>query len=281
MKQLWKLVTMVFVLTALMASTAFAAGWTTGQGENSSRWWYDLGNGQYYGIQGQTVEWQWLDGNVDGIAECYAFDSEGWMYEDGQTPDGYSVNGDGAWTVNGAVQTMVVAAGYGGTRAGSQEFESDKENRILIAYFSKTGSTEAAAREIQAVAGGDLFEIMVADAYPSGYQDTVDRARRELDSNARPALTGAVENMSDYDVILLGYPIWWHTAPMAVDTFLESYDLSGKTILPFCTSGGSGIGESMSDIRRLSTGATVGTGLTANSLSRETISSWLSANGVQ
>lgn len=231
MKRLWKLVTMVFVLTALMASTAF--------------------------------------------------DSEGWMYEDGQTPDGYSVNRDGAWTVNGVVQTMGVVAGYGGTRTGSQELEPDKESRILIAYFSKTGSTEAAARETQAVAGGDLFEITVADSYLAGYQDTVDRARRELDSNARPVLTGAVENMSDYDVILLGYPIWWHTAPMAVDTFLESYDLSGKTILPFCTSGGSDIGESMPDIRRLSSGATVGTGLTANSLSRETISSWLGVNGVQ
>lgn len=281
MKRLWKLVTMVFVLTALMASTALAAGWTTGQGENSSRWWYDLGSGQYYGISGQAVEWQWLDGDGDGTAECYAFDSEGWMYEDGQTPDGYSVNGDGAWTVNGVVQTMAVTVGYEGTRAGGQEAEQEKDSRILIAYFSKTGSTEAAAREIQAVAGGDLFEITVADSYPSGYQDTVDRARRELDSNARPVLSSGVENMSDYDVILLGYPIWWHTAPMAVDTFLESYDLTGKIILPFCTSGGSDIEESMPDIRRLSRGATVGTGLTANSLSRETIADWLSANGVQ
>ena len=105
MKRVWKLVITVFVLIALTVSTAFAAGWTTGQGENSSRWWYDLGNGQYYGTPGQTVEWQWLDGNEDGTAECYAFDSEGWMYAGGQTPDGYSVNGDGAWTVNGVVQT--------------------------------------------------------------------------------------------------------------------------------------------------------------------------------
>lgn len=281
MKRLWKMVMAVFVLTVLTASTAFAAGWTTGQEENSSRWWYDLGNGQYYGSPGQTVEWQWLDGNGDGTAECYAFDSEGWMYAGGQTPDGYSVNGDGAWTINEAVQTMAVAAGYGGTRAGSQGTETNKDSRILIAYFSKTGSTEEAAREIQTVAGGDLFEITVADPYPSGYQDTVDRARRELDNNARPALLSAVENMSDYDVILLGYPIWWHTAPMAVDTFLESYDLTGKIILPFCTSGGSDIEESMPDIRQLSRGATVGTGLTANSLSRDTIAVWLSSNGVQ
>ena len=91
-----------------------------------------------------------------------------------------------------------------------------------------------------------------------------------------------MENMEDYDVILLGYPIWWHTAPMAVNTFLESYDLTGKTILPFCTSGGSGIEESMPDIQRLgqSRGASVGSGLTANSLNREEITQWLTQNGI-
>ena len=102
---------------SLMASPAFAAGWTLGLGENSSRWWYDLGNGQYYGTPEQTVEWQWLDGNGDGIAECYAFDSQGWMYAGTTTPDGYTVNADGAWTLDGAVQSMAVAAGYAGTRA--------------------------------------------------------------------------------------------------------------------------------------------------------------------
>lgn len=121
MKRIWKLVLAICVLTIGMASTAFAAGWTTGQGANSSRWWYDLGNGQYYGTPTSAVEWQWLDGNKDGIAECYAFDREGWMYAGTTTPDGYTVNGDGAWTVNGAVQTMAVTAGYGGTRAQAQQ----------------------------------------------------------------------------------------------------------------------------------------------------------------
>ena len=264
-----------------MSSTVFAAGWTTGQGNNNGRWWYDLGNGQYYGTSEAPVEWQWLDGNGDGVAECYAFDREGWMYADTTTPDGYTVNSDGAWTVNGAVQTMAVAAGYAGTRVPMLETDSD-ETKILIAYFSKTGTTEEAAREIQETAGGDLFEITVADQYPSSYQSTVDRARRELDQNARPELSSRVENMEDYDVILLGYPIWWHTAPMAVNTFLESYDLTGKTILPFCTSGGSGIEESMPDIQRLgqSRGASVGSGLTANSLNREEITQWLTQNGI-
>lgn len=283
MKRLWIMLLTVCTLSMLMVSTAFASGWTTGQGENSSRWWYDLENGQYYGIPTQAVEWQWLDGNGDGTAECYAFDREGWMYAGTTTPDGYEVNADGAWTVDDIVQTMAVAAGYAGTRAVApiQNPQEDDEN-ILIAYFSKTGTTEEAAREIQAVTGGELFEITVADAYPSSYQSTVDRARRELDENARPALTSTVENMQEYDVILIGYPIWWHTEPMAVNSFLEAYDLSGKTILPFCTSAGSGIEESMTDMRRIAgnQGATVGSGLTANSLSREIITNWLEENRI-
>ena len=273
---------------SLMASPAFAAGWTLGLGENSSRWWYDLGNGQYYGTPEQTVEWQWLDGNGDGIAECYAFDSQGWMYAGTTTPDGYTVNADGAWTLDGAVQSMAVAAGYSGTRAQAGAPEADAadgteaSSRILVAYFSKTGNTQEAAQEIQAVAGGDLFEITVAVPYPDSYQETVDRARQELDANARPALASSVSGMENYDVILLGYPIWWHTEPMAINTFLESYDLTGKLILPFCTSGGSSIEESMPDLREIAgaRGATVGTGLTANSLSQEEISDWLNENGV-
>ena len=111
-----------------------------------------------------------------------------------------------------------------------------------------------------------MFEIRPAVAYPSGYQSTVDQARRELDQNARPAVASHVENMNDYDIILVGFPIWWHTTPMVVNTFLESYDLSGKTILPFCTSGGSGIEESMAGVRASVGNGTVGTGLTAHSL---------------
>ena len=289
MKKLFlKLIAAVVMLTAAMSVTAFAAGWTLGQGGNSSRWWYDLGNGQYYGQPGQEVEWQWPDGNQDGVAECYAFDSEGWMYADTTTPDGYTVNENGAWTVNGAVQTMVVAAGYAGTGrqalsdVSATDTEPASDSRILIAYFSKTGNTEEAARAIQNVAGGDLFEITAADAYPQSYQETVDRARTELDSNARPALASGISNMQDYDVILLGYPIWWHTEPMIINTFLESYDLNGKLVIPFCTSGGSDISESIPDLTAIvnGRGARVGTGLTANNVDDAAIRSWLSENGI-
>lgn len=281
MRRLWKIMVSVFVLSVLMGMTAFAAGWTTGQGRNSSRWWYDLGNGQYYGNPEEIVEWQWLDGNGDGVAECYAFDQAGWMYAGTLTPDGYRVNFNGAWVVDGKIQTRNVEAGYAGTRAQTSQNDAAGK-RILIAYFSHTGTTQNVARRIQDITGADMFEITVASPYPDSYQSTVDRARRELDQNARPELASSISNMSDYDVILIGYPIWWHTAPMAIDTFLESYDLTGKKVIPFCTSAESTIEESMPDIRRLgaSRGAEVGSGLTVNSSSRSEIENWLQQNGV-
>lgn len=280
LKQAVKVAVVCCMATVMMAFTTFAAGWV--QETETARWWYDLGNGQYYASESRTPHWEWLDGNGDGIAECYAFDEAGWMYAGMTTPDGYAVNADGAWTVNGAVQTKSVFAGYEGSQGqvGTSATMDSENGKILIAYFSHTGTTEAAARRIQEITGGDLFKIQTANAYPSSYQATVDVARRELDSNARPALVAQVENMNDYDTILLGYPIWWHTTPMAVNTFLESYDLSGKIILPFCTSGGSDIEESMPAVRNSSGKGTVGTGLTANSLSDERIQRWLDTNGV-
>lgn len=276
MKQLLKTAAVAVISAFMMSSTAFAAGWV--QQSGTGRWWYDLGNNQYYTAQSVTPRWEWLDGNGDGIAECYAFDQGGWMYAGTRTPDGYDVNQDGAWVSGGAVQTMAVTPGFDGT-LGQAAAQTPGQGKTLIAYFSHTGTTEAAARRIQEVTGGDLFEIRTVNAYPNSYQVAVDVARRELDNNARPALSGQVENMSDYDVILVGYPIWWHTTPMAVNTFLESYDLSGKTILPFCTSGGSDVEESMPAVRASAGNGRVGTGLTANYVTREQIQNWLSANG--
>lgn len=280
-KKLIKLIAAVGFMLAIMTSTAFAAGWTVGQ-DGTGRWWYDLGNGQYYSAADEVPEWQWLDGNQDGTAECYAFDRNGWMYAGTATPDGYTVNADGAWVVGQNVQTLTVAAGYAGTGASlTARTDEGQGKRILVAYFSHSGTTAESAREIQAVSGGDLFEIQTTANYPDSYQRTVDTARRELDQNARPALASRVEHMEDYDVILLGYPIWWHTAPMSIQTFLDSYDFTGKIILPFCTSGGSSIEESMPDIRSNAGGAVIGSGLTANSVDTAEIINWLTANGVK
>lgn len=122
---------------------------------------------------------------------------------------------------------------------------------ILIAYFSKTGNTETVANMIANVTGGELFKVETVTPYPDDYDETVDIAREEQDNDARPELSTHVEDMSQYDVIYLGYPNWWGTMPQAMFTFLEEYDFSGKTIIPFCTHGGSALGRSESDIAEL------------------------------
>jgi flavodoxin len=148
---------------------------------------------------------------------------------------------------------------------------SDTNKNCLIAYYSRkgnnyvngeivnlpVGNTEAIAKKIKGFIGGDLFEINTIKPYPLDYYKTTDVAKDELRKNARPELTDTVKNMNDYDVIYLGYPNWWGTFPMAVFTFLESYDFSDKKIVPFCTHEGSGIGSSERDIKKLCPNAKV------------------------
>ncbi|AWK51058.1 flavodoxin [Clostridium beijerinckii] len=136
--------------------------------------------------------------------------------------------------------------------------------RILIAYFSQTGTTEKAAKRIQEFTNGDIFEIKTVTPYPNEYKELSDVAKKEKEDNARPKLATKVENIDNYDVIFVGYPIWWHTAPMAIDTFLESYNLSGKTVVPFCTSSSSDIKESMEAINSLCPKSNILEGLRAD-----------------
>jgi len=138
-------------------------------------------------------------------------------------------------------------------------------SKVLIAYYSRKGqnyvagkiknleigNTEIIAKKIQKMTGGDLFEIDTVKPYPKDYNETTEVAMTEKRANARPYLTKSVGNMVQYEVIYLGYPNWWNTFPMAVFTFLESYDFSGKKIIPFCTHEGSGMGQSENDIRKL------------------------------
>ncbi|MDO5110995.1 MAG: flavodoxin [Clostridia bacterium] len=139
----------------------------------------------------------------------------------------------------------------------AQSTEAADAGKVLVAYFSKTGNTEAVANMIAAATGGTLFKVETVTPYPEDYNETVDIARNEQDNDARPALSTHVENMADYDVIYLGYPNWWGTMPQAMFTFLEEYDFSGKTIAPFCTHGGSALGRSEGDIAALVPDATL------------------------
>ncbi len=145
------------------------------------------------------------------------------------------------------------------TEEQTPEGTGDGGKKILIAYFSATNTTEGVADHLDAILDADLYEIVPETPYTSDdlNYNTDCRANREQDDpDARPAISGSVEDMEQYDVLFLGYPIWWGQAPKIVSTFLESYDLSGKTIVPFCTSGSSGIGSSAENLHALAGDAT-------------------------
>lgn len=152
--------------------------------------------------------------------------------------------------------------------------------RILIAYFSHSGNTGEAAEIIRSMTRADIEEIQMAMPYSGNIYEV---SQRDLMSNTRPALSTRVENMAQYDVILLGYPTWWATMPMPVFTFLESYDFTGKIIVPFSSHGGTMFGDSISDLSKTIPGAYVGLGYEFNysSSSGSEISAWLAENGIE
>jgi flavodoxin len=171
--------------------------------------------------------------------------------------------------------------------------------KILVAYFSRSGNnyvggrivnlpvgnTEVVAEMIKAMTEGDLFRIEAVNAYPEGYTETTEVAQQELRANARPKLTSHLENMASYDVIFLGYPNWWGTMPMPVFTYLEEYNFSGKSIAPFCTHEGSGLGHSVTDIKKLCPQSTILDGLALRGgdvkKAQNEVSDWLRKIGVK
>lgn len=186
--------------------------------------------------------------------------------------------------------------------------EQDGSN-ILIAYFSRVGNTdfpddtdtsssasvmatedglqgnaEVLARMIQSTVGGNLFLIETEETYPVSYDETIDVGQQEQSNNARPALASQVENLDQYDTVFLGYPNWWGDMPMAVYSFLDAYDLSGKTIIPFVTHGGSGFSGTESAIAELEPGATVLDGLSVRDSgvanAQADVESWITGLGL-
>ena len=197
-----------------------------------------------------------------------------------------------AWDGDAQTVTITKAA------AGNDENEPAKEpenaeqpgndeqtaggGKSLVVYFSATGNTKALAEKIAAAAECDIFEIEPQEPYTSddlNYSNDNCRANDEQhDDSARPSIANKIENIGDYDILYIGYPIWWGTMPKIINTFLEEYDLSGKTIMPFCTSGGSGISTSVSAIRQSCPNADVKDGFKGSSSSSEKqISDWISS----
>lgn len=135
------------------------------------------------------------------------------------------------------------------------------ENKSLVTYFSASGVTKKVAEKLAEAAGADLFEIKPEVAYTEADLNWMDKKSRSSiemnDKSFRPAISEKFNNMEDYDVVYIGFPIWWYVAPTIINTFLESYDFSGKTIVLFATSGGSGFGNTVAELKRSVSDTTV------------------------
>ena len=161
-----------------------------------------------------------------------------------------------------------------GDGVGSDYFSGKK---VLIAYFSWGGTTQRMAEQIQSIAGGDLFEIEPVKPYPTSYTPCTEVALEERDTNARPAIKSKVANWEEYDIVFLGGPVWWHTAPMILHTFAESYDFEGKTVVPFTTYASTYRDETLKAIVDMTPDAEhlEGLGLTSGSINESRIQTWI------
>lgn len=151
----------------------------------------------------------------------------------------------------------------------------------LVAYFSASGVTKAAAERLAKAAGADLFEIKAAVPYNHADLDWTNKKSRSSlemsDPDSRPEIAETLSNMTDYDTVFIGFPIWWYVAPTIINTFLESYDFSGKTIVPFATSGGSGMGKTVEVLKSLCPTATWEKGKMLNRVSDQELTTWVNS----
>lgn len=161
-----------------------------------------------------------------------------------------------------------------------QKPEQEQEmKKTLVAYFSASGVTRNAAQQLAEVADADIYEIQPEVAYTDADLDWRDKQSRSsvemADPTSRPAIKGKVDNIADYDVVFIGFPIWWYTAPTIINTFIEANDLKGKTVIPFATSGGSTIDKSAEDLKKAYPNLNWKEGKLLNGVSKEDMKSWV------
>ncbi|MDE6259378.1 MAG: SUMF1/EgtB/PvdO family nonheme iron enzyme [Oscillospiraceae bacterium] len=250
-----------------------------------------------YDMHGNVGEWVWdwygsydtaaqtdPTGPVSGTRRVYR--GGGWndfaknlrsAYRATLPPDSASFN-LGLRLVRNAV------SGGGSVESSSAQADGQTDGNILIAYFSWGGNTRGIAAEIQRQTGAELFEIQMVTPYSTDYNTVLDQAQQAQNAQDRPELSTHVEDMSQYDTIILGYPNWWASIPMPIASFLEEYDFSGKTIVPFCSHGGGRFGQSLTAITKLVPDAVLGEGLAVSysggsGLSGD-VTAWLEENNI-
>ncbi len=160
-----------------------------------------------------------------------------------------------------------------------QKESGEMKKKTLVAYFSASGVTRNAAKLLAEVSGADLYEIQPEVPYSDADLDWRDKqARSSVEMkglSSRPAIKGKVENLADYDTVFIGYPIWWYTAPTIINTFIEANDLKGKTVIPFCTSGGSSIKKSAEDLKKAYPELNWKEGRLLNNVSKDEMETWV------
>ena len=152
-----------------------------------------------------------------------------------------------------ATMAAMLLAVAGLSACSQSNKKESKQMKVLVAYFSASGVTEGVAKQLAEVTGGDLHKIQPEQPYTDADLDWRDKQSRSSvemqDKNSRPAITNKLANMQDYDMVYVGFPIWWYTCPTIINTFMESYDFKGKTVIPFATSGGSSIKKACEDLK--------------------------------
>lgn len=165
---------------------------------------------------------------------------------------------------------------YGENAELPDDVDASSSASIQIFNGEVTGNTGVMAHMIAEASGGELFSIRTVEPYPNNYNDTVDVGETEKNNGIHPELATHIENLDQYDTIFVGFPIWWYVAPTIINTFLESYDFSGKTIVPFATSGGSGMGNTNEKLAPSCPGAILMKGKMLNGLlSQEELKAWV------
>jgi flavodoxin len=161
----------------------------------------------------------------------------------------------------------------------SNKKESKEMKKVLVAYFSASGVTEGVAKQLADVTGGDLHKIQPEQPYTDADLDWRDKQSRSSvemqDKNSRPAITNKLTNMQDYDMVYVGFPIWWYTCPTIINTFMESYDFKGKTVIPFATSGGSSIKKACEDLKAAYPDVNWKEGKLLNRASKQELETWV------
>ncbi len=252
-----------------------------------------------YDCHGNVNEWCWdyygaydpgVKTDPTGISSGtrHVYRGGGWNDFAKNMRSAYRAAGQSDMAVFNLGVRLVRNAGTGrsGTVTASETASvQERSGKILIAYFSWSGNTRGAAEEIRKQTGAKVFEIIPVPAYSDDYNTVLMEAQEDQHRQARPELSVNVDNMEDYDIILLGYPNWWASIPMPIASFLEEYDFSGKRIIPFCSHGGGRFGQSLTAIAKLVPDAVIGEGLSIHysggSALGDDVSVWLDANGIK